>query len=151
MRRVAIFTSVIGSIMVFLSGCFGPGMEDYSYTVGSGYMLVRTSGHQISVVPIDGNDGTKPEIKAKVVQIAWNERYVTAKQLGLKKAYPDNPNNSYEVPDENVVQYFILDTIDLKLYGGFNFDEFQQQEKELGISEMVLKDVNSYSKQQRGY
>lgn len=148
MRRVMAFMGIIGSIMVFLSGCFGPGMEDFSYTVGSGYMLVRTSSHQISVVPIDGNDGTKPEIKAKVVQIAWDERYVIAKQLGLKKAYPDNPNNSYEVPDENVVQYFILDTIDLKLYGGFDFDEFQQQEKELGITEkMVLKDVNSYSKQ----
>ncbi len=140
--------SVIGSIMVFLSGCFGPGMEDYSYTVGTGYMLDRTSGHQISVVPIGGNDGTKPEIKAKVVQIAWDERYVVAKQLGLKKAYPDNPNNSYEVPDENAVQYFILDTIDLKLYGGFDFDEFQQKEKELGIADkLVLKDVNSYSKQ----
>lgn len=134
--------------MIFLSGCFGSGMEDYSYTVGSGYMLVRTSGHQISVVPIDGNDGTKPEIKAKVVQIAWDERYVRAKQLGLKKAYSDNPNNSYEVPDENVVKYFILDTIDLKLYDEFNFDEFQQQEKELRIAEkMVLKDVDSYAKQ----
>ena len=134
--------------MIFLSGCFGSGMEDYSYTVGSGYMLVRTSGHQISVVPIDENDGTKPEIKAKVVQIAWDERYVRAKQLGLKKAYSDNPNNSYEVPDENVVKYFILDTIDLKLYGEFNFDEFQQQEKELRIAEkMVLKDVDSYAKQ----
>ena len=148
MRRIIIFMSIIGSIMVFLSGCFGPGMEDYSYTVGTGYMLDRTSGHQISVVPIGGNDGTKPEIKAKVVQIAWDERYVVAKQLGLKKAYPDNPNNSYEVPDENAVQYFILDTIDLKLYGGFDFDEFQQKEKELGIADkLVLKDVNSYSKQ----
>lgn len=66
----------------------------------------------------------------------------------MKKAYPDNPDNSYEVPDENAVQYFILDTVDLKLYGGFNFDEFQQQEKELGIAEkMTLKDVNRYSKQ----
>lgn len=148
MRRAIIFMSIIGSTMVFLAGCFGPGMEDYSYTMGSGYELIRTSGHQISVVPIGGNDGTKPEIKAKVVQIAWDDRYVVAKQLGLKKAYPDNPDNSYEVPDENAVQYFILDTVDLKLYGGFNFDEFQQQERELGIAEkMTLKDVNRYSKQ----
>lgn len=71
--------------MMLLSGCVSPGMEDYSYTVGTDYMLVRTSGHQISVVPKDGNDGTKPEIKAKVVQIAWDERYVLAKRLGLKK------------------------------------------------------------------
>ena len=74
MRRAIIFMSIIGSTMVFLAGCFGPGMEDYSYTMGSGYELIRTSGHQISVVPIRGNDGTKPELKAKVVQIAWDDR-----------------------------------------------------------------------------
>lgn len=147
MRRVMIFMGIISSVIVFLSGCFGPGMGDYSYTVGTGYMLVRTSGHQISVVPQNGNDGTKPEIKAKVVQIAWDERYVIAKQLGLKKAYPDNPNNAYQVPDENAVQYYIIDTIDLILYGGFNLDEFQQQKESLGISEkMVLRDVGSYPK-----
>ena len=142
-----VFISIISSILIFFTGCFGPGMEDYSYTVGTGYMLVRTSGHQISVVPKNGNDGTKPEISAKVDQIAWDERYVLVKQLGLKKAYPDNPNNSYEIPDENVVNYFILDTIDLKLYGGFDLKEFQQQRIDLGISDkLVLKDVSSYLK-----
>ncbi len=149
MRRVIIFISIISSIMMLLSGCFGPGMQDYGYAVGTGYKLVRTSGHQISVIPTDGNDGTKPEIKAKVVQIAWDERYVTAKQLGLKRAYPDNPDNSYEIPDKSAVRYFILDTIDLKLYGGFDYDEFKQKEEELGIAEkLVLKDVGSYPKQE---
>lgn len=149
MRRVIFFLSIVSSIVIFLSGCFGPGMEDYSYSVGTGYILVRTSGHQISVIPKDGNDGTKPEIKAKIVQIAWDTRYVIAKQVGLKKAYPNNPNNSYEIPDESVVQYFILDTIDLKLYGGFDFENFQQQRTTLGISDnLVLKDVDSYQKQE---
>ncbi len=144
-----IFIGIISGIMMLLSGCVSPGMEDYSYTVGTDYMLVRTSGHQISVVPEDGNGGTKPEIKAKVVQIAWDERYVLAKQLGLKKAYPDNPNNSYEIPDEKAVQYFILDTIDLKLYGGLNFEQFKQQRIDLGVSDkLILKDVDSYPKQE---
>lgn len=135
--------------MLFLSGCvglklepFGPGMEDYDYSVGTGYMLERTSGHQISIVPQGGNDGTKPEIGAKVVQIAWNERYVLAKQVGLKKAYPDNPDNSYEIPDETVVRYYILDTIDLELYGGFDLETFEQKKEELEIpDELILQDV----------
>lgn len=72
-----------------------------------------------------------------------------AKQLGLKKAYPDNPNNSYEIPDEKAVQYFILDTIDLKLYGGLNSEQFKQQRIDLGVSDkLILKDVDSYPKQE---
>lgn len=149
MMRTITCVGILGAIILFLSSCFafgmepfGPGMEDYSYSVGTGYMLDRTSGHQISIVPQDGNDGTKPEIGAKVVQVAWDERYVLAKRFGLKKAYPDNPNNSYEIPDETNVQYYILDTIDLKLYGGFDLDEFEQTKVELEISdELILKDV----------
>ena len=134
-------------ITTLLSSCFGPGTQDYGYNVGTGYKLVRTSGHQISVIPENGNDGTKPEIKPKVVQIAWNEQFVMVKQFGLKRAYPDNPNNTYEVPDENQVQYFILDTIQLELYGGYDLNEFSEKRKLLGISDDIkLKDVNSYPK-----
>lgn len=47
------------------------------------------------------------------------------------------------------MQYFILDTIDLKLYGGLNFEQFKQQRIDLGVSDkLILKDVDSYPKQE---
>jgi len=144
---------LLGIIMIWsvfmLAGCFngfGPGTQDYEYNVGTGYKLYRISGHNIVVAP-DGNWSEKPVIEAKVTEIAWDERYVLAKQLGLKRVYPDNPNNTYEVPAESKVQYFILDTVDLKIYGGYNLDEFTEERKALGISdELKLEDVSSYPK-----
>ena len=145
MRKTLIVMIIITLMITMLTGCFGPGAQDYEYEVGTGYKLHRISGHNIVVAP-DGNWNEKPVIEAKVVQIAWDERYVIAKQLGLKRAYPDNPNNTYKIPDANVVKYFILDTVELKLYGGYGFDELLEQRKILEISDdLVLKDVNSYA------
>ena len=86
-----------------------------------------------------------------MVQIAWNERYVLAKQLGLKRAYPDDPDNSYEIPDETVVRYYILDTIDLALYGGFDSETFERKKAELKIpDELTLQDVEKARSQGNG-
>ena len=76
------FEIVVTSI---LSG-LGPGSQDYDYNVGTGYKLARSSAHRILVEPIGGmySDNPKPVIRPKVVQIAWDERYVLAKQVGLK-------------------------------------------------------------------
>lgn len=140
-RRVASI-AVAGAIMLLLSSCegggIGPGIEDYEYPVGTGYEVFRSSGHQIVVIQ-EGGGGTKPMIGAKVVQVAWNDRYVLAKQYGLKRA---NSTNNYMIPDETVVNYYILDTIDLVLYGGFTWKEFEEKKADLNIpDELVLRNV----------
>jgi len=162
MRKIIIVMGIITLMLAILNGCdsmaFGPGMLDYSYAVGTGYKLVRSSGHEIDVTPIGGisDDDPKPFIRAKVVEIAWDERYVLAKRLALKPD-PKHPNSGYEIPDKTKVFYYILDTlypldndtIKPKLYAPFDdFNEFSKKRKELGISdELVLKDVSKYPRQ----
>ena len=142
MRRYLLLTVIISIIVISLCAC-GPGITDYSYEVGTGYQVFRSSAHSVSVVPIE-NGSDKPIIPTKVVQIAWNDRYVLAKRNGMKQVYPD-PNNldySHTVPDESIVEYYILDTIDFVLYGGFDFQEFEEKKKELNISDkLVLEDT----------
>lgn len=153
-KRLMLIGGVI-IIATFLSGCkelvmgLGPGAQDYSYEVGTGYKLIRSSAHMIQILPVGGNDLTnpKPEINSKVVEIAWNERYVLAKQIGLKLQHPNNPNNTYEIPDNSIVSYYILDTVELRLYGGYTLEEFNKEKTTLEISEeLILKDVNRYQK-----
>ena len=150
MKKILLSVGSLISVVAVLANCgFGPGMQDYSYDVGTGYKLVRSSSHTIQIIPIGGNDLTnpKPEISPKVVEIAWDERYILAKQVGLKRAYPWNPNNSYQVPDNSIVLYFILDTAELELYGGYDFNSFSEKRNELGISaDIVLKAVKQYGK-----
>ena len=149
MKKMLLLIVFLICVVAVLTGCaFGSGMQDYSYNVGTGYTLYRVSAHNIIVTPTNGNDGTKPEINPKVVEIAWNERYVLVKQIGMKRKYPYNPDSSYEIPDNSKVAYFILDTVELKLYGGYDLKEFSEQRKLLEISdEMKLKTVNSYPKE----
>lgn len=56
-------------------------------------------------------------VPAKITKLAWNEKYILAKQLGLKRKYPDNVNNTYEIPDESKVSYWILEVGNVKIYG----------------------------------
>jgi len=132
-----------GTVIDTIMTCMMPAPKDYSYKIGTGYQLVRSSVHSISVSSIE--NGNKTHIDAKVVEVAWDDRYVLAKQVGLKFQQPDNPNNTYKIPDENQVAYYILDTIDDVLYGGYSFEEFIREREALGVPDaLVLKDVESY-------
>lgn len=138
----SVIICVLFCISLMLVGCIGPGISDYAYDVGTDYELVRSSAHQISIRPQDGNNVTWPKIEPKVVEIAWNERYVAAKQLGLKRR---SENDSYMIPDESITNYWILDTIEHVLYGEYDLSAFNQKMEELGLSNtLILKDVNSF-------
>lgn len=87
-----------------------PSQYDYSYDIVNDFELIRSSTHEIRIIPKDEYTTENEIILAKVVEIAWDSRYVIAKQYGMKRAYTDNPNNNYKIPDEAVVNYWILDT-----------------------------------------
>lgn len=146
MKNRCMLISLIALILIIVTGCGRTDtLNDDECYVGTGYKLIQTSGHQISVIPADGHEIDKPRIQPKVVEIAWNERYVIAKQLGLKSAYPDNPNNSYKIPDEEDVSYWILDTKENVLFGGFNLTDFEKKLSEFGINDSLkLTSVNQY-------
>jgi len=140
---ITFFCAILTSSCTVPTSCvaFGPGTQDYRYDVGNGYILVRSSAHEIRVVPKGGWQNDNVTIPPKVVEIAWNDTYVIAKQLGLKKANPDAPNSSYKIPDENKVNYWILNTIERQRYGPYTEDEFTEKLIEFELTDLILKDV----------
>lgn len=132
------FCTLVVLATSFVSGCAGAG--DYSYPVAGDYQLVRFSGHQVTVVLPEGNYDRSQIIPAKVLKIAWNERYVIAEQQGLvpKQA------NGYEEP-VGPSHYWILDAQMKKANGPFDLATFNQKRNEFGIpNSLVLKDTLAY-------
>ncbi|MFD2328327.1 DUF3997 domain-containing protein [Cohnella sp. GCM10020058] len=122
-----------------LVGC--PGYADYEYDLPNDYKLNRNSAHEIFIAPSEGWRIENEIIPAKVVELAWNSKYVVAKQLGLKY---EKDNCSYQVPDQSKVYYWILDTETKNRLGPFDFNNFNVESKRLHIDNLKLKDVESY-------
>lgn len=148
------FTSVLLCVaavgwVAFVTACggFGPGMADYAYDVSGGYHVVRSSAHEIKVVPVNGWSDKTPIIPPKVVEIAWDEAFVLAKQQHLRRAYPDNPNSSYEAPVPGQYSYWILNVKLPAGYGPLNEAAFRAKRVELRVAEsLTLRGVATYSR-----
>ena len=136
---------LIAVLCLALTAC-GPGLQDYHYDVADGYMVFRSSAHMISVVPKDGWSSEDETIPEKVVEIAWNDTFVIAKQLGMKRRSPNDPNDSYELPDRNEVSYWILDTSERIRYGPYSEEEFSSKLVDFELTDLVLKGVETYRK-----
>lgn len=143
MKKLLI-TLIISSILLS-SGCAGLG--DYDITLPDGYSVIRTSAHMIKICKQEDEESWgEVLIPAKVVEVAWNDKYILAKQLGLKRN-TDNPNSSYEIPDGTQVYYWILEMTTQKKFGPFSEKEFIEKKRELKISDnVILKSVDSYKK-----
>lgn len=139
-------------IAILLTGCgdlmVGPGLTEYEYDVGDKYKLITISAHQVVVIPKDLTlNSYLPRIEAKVTKIAWDEKFIIAEQLGFKRKYPDNPNNTYMEPDESKMSYWILNVEESKLFGPFSKDEFVKQREGLEVpKKLELKDTKYYKK-----
>lgn len=141
MKKIYISVLVL-CVSMTLSGCFGPGISDYSYDLATGYQLIRSSAHEIKVIP-KSSVGI-PMIPEKVVEIAWDDTFILAKQQGLKKK---SEGSTYMIPDEKVIRYWIINAKENSVYGPFESDDFNKKRKELKISDSLkLKDVDSYNK-----
>ncbi|MDD7793088.1 DUF3997 domain-containing protein [Clostridium sp. 'White wine YQ'] len=129
-----------------LYGCAGAG--DYDIDLPGGYSLIRSSAHNVTINKrINETSWESDIIPAKVVEIASDEKYILAKQIGLKRRNPDNINDTYEIPDESKVSYWILEIENGKVYGPLIEKEFNEKKKELSIStNIVLKSVSTYKK-----
>lgn len=124
------------------SGCAGLG--DFEFDVCGGYRVFRSDANSVLVIPKVGGRTEGSYIPSKVVEVAWDERFVIAKQLG----YTDFPGKG-PMPDEAKAGYWILDTALKKAYGPYALDDFEQNKQALGVSSgIVLKSVQSYPKKQ---
>lgn len=150
MKRVIGICIVIFIMICVIVGAYyfiitiSPGKFDYSYDVGNGsYTLHKNSAHNIEVSPKDGYYSETQIIPEKVIEIAWNNQYVIAKQYEMKKKTIDS---TYEIPDETVINYWILDTENKKRYGPFSYEEFILKIQEYNIANLELKPVGFYIK-----
>jgi hypothetical protein len=120
-------------LLLLLTSCGrapGPGSQDFDYDLTGGYVLIRTSADHIEVRP-EISDATTPVIRTKVVEVAWDKKFILAERQQLR--------------GDNRIDFWILDTEPRKLYGPFDEPSFLSMRKELGVPEsLVLKDVYSY-------
>lgn len=124
-------------IIILISGC---GLSDYKVDLPNGYVLYAPSAHNVYIILEDDKI-----IPPKVVEMNYDDRYIIAKQFGLKRKYPDNIQNTYQIPDETKIYYWIIDMYDGKSYGPFdNYNQFSNLMKELNIKSLELKNVESF-------
>ena len=146
-HRHFIISVACATVSLFLASCrpaFGPGPADFSAKLTGDYFVHRTSAHQIIISPQNYSDET-PIIPTKVVECALYRDLIMAKRQGLKRRSPNNPNDTYEEPDETAFDYWILDTAAPKVFGPMSLAEFNAKRHELLVPESIaLKDIYTF-------
>lgn len=140
MKRIFKCLSIM-LLSLLLYGCAGEG--DYDVELPNNYSLIRSSSHSISVKKQTGEGEWESDtIPEKVTEIAWNNEYILAKQLGLKVKDPD-VSAEYKIPDESKVYYWILKVEDDSVFGPLSEEEFDKKKDELGVpKDLKLKKVS---------
>lgn len=122
----------------------GPGQSDFSAHLAGDYFLIRTSGLHVQISPQSHGDDT-PVIPSLVVECATDGRFIIAKRNGLKRRSPNDPKDTFEDRDPEVVDFWILDTNQPHVDGPLTEAEFISLRRSLGISEsMVLRNVYEF-------
>jgi hypothetical protein len=122
----------------------GPGLADFSAHLAGDYSIYRTSGLNIMISPEGYNDGT-PVIPNLVIECATDGRFIIAKRHGMKRRSPGDPNDTSEIEDPGVEDFWVLDTKEPHVYGPLTEVEFVARRHALGIAEsVVLRDVYEF-------
>ncbi|OGV64698.1 MAG: hypothetical protein A2283_15870 [Lentisphaerae bacterium RIFOXYA12_FULL_48_11] len=119
----------------------GPGSSDFRTVLAGTYAINRTSPQDITI------SGGRSRIADIVVECNTDGRFIIAKRQGLRRRSPNDPKDTFEEPDPNLFDYWILDTVSEILVGPLSLDEFKTKRTELGIqTSLELKDVESFNK-----
>lgn len=118
---------------------------DFSADLVGGYAIHRTSGHQVQISPGAYEPTKTPIIPTKVLMCITYERLILAKRQGLKRRSPNDPNDLYEEPDPDVIDYWILDTSVPQVFGPMSLEQFKAKRLVLRVPESAkLKDVDEF-------
>src|SRR5262245_36085611 len=107
-RRV-LLVNLLAAWAVMALAC---GFLDYAYEVSGGYWVIRSSRDQVIIAPALGkgawasSDATA--IPSKVVEIAWDDRFILARQQHLDRA-----GN----PIRGTFSYWVLDVVKRRRFG----------------------------------
>lgn len=116
--------------------------SDFSHSLAGDYELVQTSAHDVEIVPKGAWSDDAPIIPSKVVEVAFDDRFILAKRQHLKRRGM-SPSDGYEEPIDGKFDYWILDTRGPTVFGPFDEADFGVNRKKLGISDQLQMRVAS--------
>jgi hypothetical protein len=127
--------------IMMLTGCAG--LADYSYDLPGDYSIVRTSAHQVTIAPkISESNWGSDIIPKKVTEVAWDDNYILAKQLGLMN--DPSSSNGYQIPNNDEFYYWIIEFKNGEVFGPLDEEGFIKMKNDLGIfDDLILKNVET--------
>lgn len=132
MKKVYFILALI-LVMTLITSC-GAGMSDWKLILPNNYEMWHINSKEIIIGYKDtesslttGRDGTTIGIKADVVEVCFNDRYVGAKQIDVQQ------DLKQEIDTSNP-RYYLLDTLKREVYGPFTtINQFNKKCSELGV------------------
>lgn len=154
-RNIKLFLFFLGVVLLLLvvgslqrqrfSFGFGPGIQDFTKGLTGHYNLYRNSSHTIFIAPEDGWSDEDAIIPSKVIKVNTYDEFIVAERQGLKKRNPKDSLDGYEIPDTNVVDYWILNTDRNYVLKNLNKYDFKKKLDSLKIPRNIkLPDVYEY-------
>lgn len=129
----------------FFSFAYGPGVQDFQKNITGKYVLYRTSAHEIFIAPNDGYNSEIEIIPSKVLKLNDYKEYIIAERQGLKRRSLNDSLDAYEIPNENVKDYWILNTDKNFVLKEMNYSTYQKKLDSLGIPKNIkLIDIYKY-------
>ena len=130
---------------IFPSFGFGPGVQDFTKNLTGAYTLFRNSAHEIFIAPEDGYNSEIAIIPSKVLKVNTYREFIIAERQGLKRRNPKDSLDGYEIPDEKIKDYWILNTDKNYVLKNLKFNDFKKKLESLKIpSDIDLIDVYKY-------
>lgn len=135
-------------VVIFINkGCCST-TKPFQSPLPNNYEIFASS---VDWVRLLSNNKSEVEIPPKVVEIAWDDRYIIVKQMELA-FYDRNGKKIAEGSDfvetklhENVIYYWIVDTLENNKYGPFRTKiELKEEQKKFKIENLELKPVDFY-------
>ncbi|MGH1517748.1 DUF3997 domain-containing protein [Chryseobacterium sp. JK1] len=123
---------------------FGPGVQDFSKSMTGGYVLVRNSAHEIFIAPSNGWNNETAIIPSMVIKVNVYNEFILAERQGLKRRSKDRLD-TYEIPDKDVKDFWILNTDKNHVIGSLNHQDFKRKLDSLHIPVAIeLIDIYKY-------
>ncbi|WP_459500270.1 DUF3997 domain-containing protein [Bacillus sp. C1] len=129
--------------IILLTSCT-PNSSHSAYTINEEYELIKTSGNAFELFPKQDAAYATQYVPANIVEIAWDDIYIIAKQVE-EKTTPNNPESS--ITNKQAEYYWIIDMNNNRRFGPYNEKQFQEQKAAFRISAQ-LQTVETYLNKQ---
>lgn len=132
-------------LSIFPSFGYGPGVHDFSKDLTGGYDIYRNSAHEIFIAPNDGWNSEIAIIPSKVLKVNTFKEFIIAERQGLKRRNPKDSLDGYEIPNEEVKDYWILNTDKNYVLKNLKINDLQKKLESLQIpTDIELIDIYKY-------